>query len=529
MMLTGKNLIGYAQYGINEFTFAVGLEVAGNYNLFTFNEATAAEIDKAVILAAKAFETYRHIDGTSKAFFLESLAEAIAASKETLINVAMQETKLPQPRLDGEVQRTINQIKLFAALLKEGSWVKAVIDTAQPDRKPLPKPDIRQMQVPLGPVAVFGASNFPFAFSVAGGDTIAALAAGCPVVYKAHPAHPATSELVSQLVIDTIKKCNMPEGIFALLQGKTNECSITLVTHPGIKAVAFTGSFRGGKALFDAACKRTEPIPVYAEMGSVNPVFILPGMMEKESTAVAEKLAASNLLSVGQFCTNPGLIFSVKSVYTENFLSAFAAAIKLSNAESMLSESIYDNYNTCIKSLLVRDELKLKSYGKETNADKAVTAHMFQTDAKTFLANKDLWHEIFGPASIHVVAESTDELYKIANALQGQLTASVWSTEEDMDVVSGLMKILELKAGRVMINNVPTGVEVTHAMVHGGPYPATTDSRSTSVGTGAIYRFTRPVCYQNFPQKILPGALKNENLLNIQRFVNGEIGRGSIV
>lgn len=522
-MLSGKNLIGFAQYGLNDATFSTGLELDDQYHLFTFNEATSSEINIAVTLAEKAFHIYRNINPGDKVFFLESLAENIAVSKDIFIKVAMQETKLPQPRLEGEVQRTINQIKLFASLLKEGSWVNAIIDTAQPGRNPLPKPDLRQMQIPLGPVAVFGASNFPFAFAVAGGDTIAALAAGCPVVYKAHPAHPCTSELVAQLMIDTIKKCNLPEGVFSLLQSKTNACSIALVTHPKIKAVAFTGSFNGGKALFDAAAKRPEPIPVYAEMGSVNPVFILPGIMEKEATSVAEKLAASNLLSVGQFCTNPGLICSVKSQHTENFLTVFAAAIKLNSAESMLSESIYSNYNACIKSLLVKGELKLKSYGKSSDHNMSATAHMFQTSAKNFLANKDLWHEIFGPASIHVIAESIDELQSIATALQGQLTASVWAAENDMDTAAKLMHTLELKAGRVMMNNVPTGVEVTHAMVHGGPFPATTDSRSTSVGTGAIYRFTRPVCYQNFPQQILPDALRNENLLRIQRMVNGEV------
>ncbi|QEC66660.1 aldehyde dehydrogenase (NADP(+)) [Panacibacter ginsenosidivorans] len=528
MMLTGKNLIGYKLFGMNNETFSVAINFKNETGAYAFHEAATAEIDQAAMLAANAFEQYRKLSGTEKAFFLETLADAIAAAKDELIPVAMQETKLPQPRLEGEVQRTINQIKLFASLLREGSWVKAVIDTAQPDRKPLPKPDIRQMQIPLGPVAVFGASNFPFAFSVAGGDTISALAAGCPVIYKAHPAHPATSELVAQLVIDALKKCNMPEGLFALLQGKSNACSITLVQHPLVKAVAFTGSFTGGKALFDAACKRQEPIPVYAEMGSVNPVFILPNIMSKDANGIAEKLAASNLLSVGQFCTNPGLIFSVKSTDTENFLSTFASAIKQSNAGCMLSENIYHNYSANIKSLLVTEKLKLKSYGKEANTDKTVTAHMFQTDAKAFLANKDLWHEVFGPASIHVVAENIEELYSIANELQGQLTASVWADEDDMYAANELAQILALKAGRIMLNNVPTGVEVTHAMVHGGPYPATTDARSTSVGTAAIYRFTRPVCYQNFTQQMLPDALKNKNTLSIQRFVDGKIDQRDI-
>lgn len=515
-MLTGKNYIGYKQFNAGENMFSVTGDTS-------FSEATSFETDKAAMLAAAAFNVYRNVDNTVKALFLESLAVAIAAAKDELVKIAMQETSLPQPRLEGEVQRTINQIKLFAALLQEGSWVKAIIDTAQPNRKPLPKPDIRQMQIPLGPVAIFGASNFPFAFSVAGGDTIAALAAGCTVVYKAHPAHPATSELMAQTVINTLEKCKMPEGVFSLLQSKSNACSIALVMHPLIKAVAFTGSFNGGKALFDAACKREEPIPVYAEMGSVNPVFVLPGIMEKEGTAVAEKLAASNLLSVGQFCTNPGLIFSLQSGALENFLTVFAATVKQANAENMLSENICHNYNNGIKSLLIKEQLKLKSYGKETNTGKSATPHMFQTDAQTFLDNKDLWHEVFGPVSIHVIAKNISELYAVANAIQGQLTASVWAAEEDMIISKHLVEQLQLKAGRVIFNNVPTGVEVTHAMVHGGPYPAAADARSTSVGTGSVYRFTRPVCYQNFPQDLLPAVLKNINSKNITRFVNGEI------
>jgi len=520
-MLTGKNYIGYKQYGAGEYNFSV---TAG----CSFTEATTAETERAATVAAAAFDTYRNVDSKQKISFLESLAMAIATAKDELVKMAMQETSLTQPRLEGEVQRTINQIKLFAALLKEGSWVKAIIDTAQPERKPLPKPDIRQMQLPLGPVAVFGASNFPFAFSVAGGDTIAAFAAGCTVVYKAHPAHPATSEMMAQIVINSLEKCKMPEGVFSLLQSKSNACSIELVMHPLIKAVAFTGSFNGGKALFDAACKREEPIPVYAEMGSVNPVFVLPGIMQKEGTAVAEKLAASNLLSAGQFCTNPGLIFSLQSDATENFLTVFAATVMQANADNMLSENICHNYNKGIKSLLIQKELKLKSYGKETNTGKGATPHMFQTDAQAFLDNKELWHEIFGPVSIHVVAKNISELYAVANAMQGQLTAAVWAAEDDILISKKLVEQLQLKAGRVIFNNVPTGVEVTHAMVHGGPYPATTDTRSTSVGTGSVYRFTRPVCYQNFPQELLPSVLKNANSENIQRFVNGEISRSDL-
>ncbi len=528
-MITGKNLIGYTVSGNSDNISSSSVLENDQPLTFSFYEVSAEEIDEAAILGNDAFSKYRLCTAAQKIVFLEQIAEAITASKEELVKMAMHETHLPKPRLEGEVQRTINQIKLFAALLREGSWVKAIIDTAQPERTPLPKPDIRQMQVSIGPVAVFGASNFPFAFSVAGGDTISALAAGCPVVYKAHPGHPATSEMVGKIIIDAAKETNMPEGVFSLLQGKNNECSINLVTHPLIKAVGFTGSFNGGKALFDAAVKRAEPIPVYAEMGSVNPVFILPEILQQQATILAEKLAASNLLSAGQFCTNPGIIISLKSPDTAIFLAHFAACIKNANADSMLTNNICNNYISSIKKLSGAEDISLVSTGKESSVEMSATPQMFQIEAKHFLLNKDLWHEVFGPASIHVIADNEEELYAVATQLTGQLTASIWGTENDLAVFANLAKELELKAGRIIFNNVPTGVEVTHAMVHGGPYPATTFSNTTSVGSNAIYRFTRAVCYQNSPQQLLPDALKNENPLHIMRQVNGAYNNEAIV
>ena len=528
-MITGKNLIGYTVSGNGDNIFSSSVLENDQPLTFSFYEGSVEEIDKAAILGNSAFSKYRLCTAAQKKVFLEQIAEAIAASKEELIKMAMHETHLPKPRLEGEVQRTINQIKLFAALLQEGSWVKAIIDTAQPERTPLPKPDIRQMQIPIGPVAVFGASNFPFAFSVAGGDTISALAAGCPVICKAHPGHPATSEMVGKIIIDAANECNMPEGIFALLQGKNNECSINLVTHPLIKAVGFTGSFNGGKALFDAAAKRTEPIPVYAEMGSVNPVFILPEIMQQQATNLAEKLAASNLLSVGQFCTNPGIIISLKSADTDIFLTHFSDLIKDAGAGSMLTESISTNYHSGIKKLLYSGDITLKSSGKEADAEMSAIPCMLQIEATQFLSDKDLWHEVFGPSSIHVIANNEEELYTVAMQLTGQLTASIWGTENDLAAFANLAKELELKAGRIIFNNVPTGVEVTHAMVHGGPYPATTASNTTSVGSNAIYRFTHAVCYQNSPQQLLPEALKNENPQHIWRQVNGAYNNEAIV
>ncbi|MEP7144788.1 MAG: aldehyde dehydrogenase (NADP(+)) [Ferruginibacter sp.] len=528
-MITGKNLIGYTLSGKGNNTFSSSILQNDNPSVYSFHEASPEEIDTAAMLAHKAFSTYRFCTPDQKKSFLEKIAEAIANSKDELVKMAMHETHLPKPRLEGEVQRTINQAKLFASILEEGSWVKAIIDTAQPGRTPLPKPDIRQMQIPLGAVAVFGASNFPFAFSVAGGDTISALAAGCPVVYKAHPGHPATSELVGTIIIDIAKECGMPEGVFSLLQSKSNECSIQLVTHPLIKAVGFTGSFTGGEALFDAAAKRTEPIPVYAEMGSVNPVFILPEIMEQQATALAEKLAGSNLLSAGQFCTNPGVIISLRSPGTDNFLDHFSTCVKNAGADSMLNENICNNYNSGIKKLLNSGDITLQSSGKETSAMISAIPYMFQTSAKIFLSNKELAHEVFGPSSIHVVADNEEELYAVARQLTGQLTASIWGTDNDLSAFSALANELELKAGRIIFNNVPTGVEVTHAMVHGGPYPATSNSQTTSVGSNAIYRFTRAVSYQNSPQLLLPDALKNENPLHILRQVNGVFDNNAIV
>lgn len=521
-MITGKNYIGFSLSSINTKTFNGHGGTVRELSGAAFHEASKEEVDEAVSKSSKAFETYRLFDAEKKASFLDAIASAIEAAKDELMPVAMQETRLSQTRLTGEVQRTITQIKLFSQLLREGSWVNAIIDTAQPERKPLPKPDIRQMQIALGPVAVFGASNFPFAFSVAGGDTVSAFAAGCPVVYKSHPGHPATSEITAQLIIKAAKQTEMPDGVFSMLQGEGYQISIQLVTHPSIKAVAFTGSLAGGKALFDAAAKRKEPIPVYAEMGSINPVFVLPELMKQNGHAVADKLAASNTLSAGQFCTNPGLIISLDSMHTNEFLKQFENSVNNCTVESMLTEKIHRGYNQGIEKLSQSKDIDVITSTAVTDKEAAALPYIFKTNADTFLKNEDLLDEVFGPSSIQVVAGEEKQLYAIADRLPGQLTVSVWGTDDDFIKFKPLMQKLELKAGRIICNAVPTGVEVTHAMVHGGPYPATTDSRTTSVGTNAIYRFTRAVCYQGYPSELLPDALKNENPLNIWRKVNGK-------
>ncbi|MEP6684080.1 MAG: aldehyde dehydrogenase (NADP(+)) [Parafilimonas sp.] len=520
MIITGEQFIGNKRSAKGTTTFQSGPHI--------FYEATNNEIDEAVQKAYDAFLLYRNIAGTIKANFLQSIATGIEVQRDSLLQIAMQETHLTEPRLNGEINRTINQIKLFADLLNEGSWVKAIIDTAQPQRTPLPKPDIRQMQKAIGPIAVFGASNFPFAFSTAGGDTIAAFAAGCSVVCKAHPAHPILSEMIAQIIIDAVQKTNMPDGIFSMIQAASIEPAVNLVQHPLIKAVAFTGSFKGGKSIYDIAAKRDEPIPVYAEMGSTNPVFILPEIMQNKGIEIAKALAASNLLSTGQFCTNPAVIIANENSNTQNFQDVFASSIKEHAGDAMLTDSIFSSYQSNIQKLLEQNDVHIISKGNKSEKTNAVEPYMFATSADVFMNNKELHEEVFGPASLHIVAKNKDDLMQIAKSLKGQLTITIWATENDMLNYSELINYLELKAGRIIINNVPTGVEVTHAMMHGGPHPATTESKFTSVGTTSIYRFTRPVCYQNFDNKFLPDELKNENSNCIVRMVNGEYTKNKI-
>ena len=527
-MITGKQLIGFAKIGDTGIAFSHSKSIDGGNEVISFYEANRANVDQAMQKAVTAFEVYKQTSAGEKISFLERIAEEIVSLGSMLIDVTKIETSLPQQRLEGELQRTLNQIKLFVNLLKEGSWINAIIDTAQPDRVPLPKPDLRQMQVPLGVVAVFGASNFPYAFSVAGGDTISALAAGCPVVYKTHPGHPATSELVGDCIIRAAKITGMPEGIFSLLQGAGYELSNNIVKHPGVSAVAFTGSFQGGKALYNVASQREIPIPVYAEMGSINPVFILPGMLQQKRENIAATLAASNMLSAGQFCTNPGVFMSIRSKEADEFTNFFSASIAVANSDVMLSDKIYNSYCAGVERLKNIDELLVIKQGLDLGKANSAIPHIFETTGTYFEDHEELFEEVFGPASIHVRADSKDQLLRIAKKLPGQLTATVWATDEDIKEYAELFKILENKVGRLIMNGAPTGVEVTHAMVHGGPFPATTDSRSTSVGSNAIYRFTRALCFQNYSQNLLPQELQDENRNKIWRRVNNSLTNESI-
>ena len=517
--ITGKQVIKTNFTGTGKQTFSAWDPSKESTCTDIITEATADEVDTVCMAAREAFELYSKVTGLQRAIFLETIAENILLMGDQLIETAHAETGLPLPRLMGERGRTVDQLLQFAKLLKEGSWVRAIIDTAEPERRPVPKPDIRQMEVPLGPVAVFGASNFPFAFSVAGGDTVSALAAGCPVIFKAHPSHPATCEIMATAIINAIKACDMPHGVFGMVQGISHEVGGWLVAHPAIKAVGFTGSFSGGKALYDIAVRRAEPIPVYAEMGSVNPVFFLPGILKDKAEILSKGFAASITLGVGQFCTNPGLFVTLANAESKSFIEQTKTALEEIKVGPMLNKSIRDNYLTKVNEL--GNNIFLTTHtGKQLSA---VAPQLFSTNVTAAMQDNSIVEEIFGPSSVGVLAESKDELLSFAKHLQGHLTATVYGTNDDLQEYRELIDILQMKVGRLVVNGFPTGVEVTHAMVHGGPYPATTDSRSTSVGTTAIYRFTRPVCYQDFPDFLLPAELKEGNPLQILRTVNGGI------
>jgi len=520
--MTGKNIIGSTLSGEGTEKFYGENPATGEKLEPAFYEATEKEINRAIEAASEAFQTYRNVSGKDRAAFLENIGEEIVALGDELIQRCMQETGLPEARLTGERGRTVGQLKLFAALLREGSWVDAKVDTADPDRKPLPKADIRSMQRALGPVAVFGASNFPLAFSVAGGDTTSALAAGCPVVFKAHPAHPGVCELVGLAIQRAVKKSGMPEGTFSMVNGKSTQVGMALVKHPFITAVGFTGSFRGGKALFDEAAKRPVPIPVYAEMGSTNPVFILPDALKDRKEKIAEDLAAAVTLGVGQFCTSPGLVFLPESEDSSKFKNALSTSFKGINAGVMLTSGIQGSFEKGIERLKRTSGVETLAQGPSGESGSRGTAHLLHASIDSFLKDHTLEEEVFGPSTLAITANTKAELMQAARNLSGHITATLHGTPKDLEEYADLVSVLEQKVGRLIINGYPTGVEVCHSMVHGGPFPATTDSRTTSVGTGAINRFTRPVCYQNFPDSLLPPELKKDNPLGIWRIVNGE-------
>ena len=524
VMLSGKNIIGTRLSAEGSIVFRSENPANGEKLEPGFHEASEKEIWLAIERAAEAFQEYRNKNGKSRAEFLEAIADEIMGIGDDLIVRCMAETGLPEARLKGERGRTTGQLKMFASYLRDGSWVEARVDKADSTRTP-PKPDIRSMQKALGPVGVFGASNFPLAFSVAGGDTASALAAGCPVVFKAHPAHAGTCELVGMAIVRAASKTGMPDGTFSMVHGKSTAVGLAIVRHPLIKAIGFTGSYRGGKALFDVANSRPVPIPVYAEMGSTNPVFILPEALREKKEQIARDLAASVTLGVGQFCTNPGLVFYQDE--KQNFAEEFSKSLRDSAPGVMLTSYIQESYQAGVNKLSATKGVQILVKGTAPAGGCYAPVYLFRSTAEVFMTDHSLEEEVFGPSTLAVTVDSKAELLRVATQLGGHLTATIHATEKDLAEYEELIRILEQKVGRIIINGYPTGVEVTHAMVHGGPFPATTDSRSTSVGTDAIKRFARPVCYQNFPQSLLPEELRDENPLRIVRMVNGIVSRES--
>ncbi len=523
MELHGKNILGREVSRLGHLTYQAFNPLMGKFLDTFFYEATPEEIHRALELAHQAFPYYHRRSAEEIAVFLEKIAEEIAGLGDQLIEIAQAETALPPDRLAGERARTLNQIRMFASLVREGSWVQASIDRAQPERKPVPKPDLRRMLIPIGPVVVFGASNFPLAFSVAGGDTASALAAGNPVIVKVHPAHPGTSELVARAITKASGKAGLPAGVFSMIHGSGPDAGLMLVRHPLTRAVGFTGSLRAGRALFDAAAQRPDPIPIYAEMGSVNPVFVLPGALHDRCESIAEGLKQSVTLGVGQFCTCPGLVVGTEDGSMTRFVETLARLFAASRPATMLYPGILrafeagvDRFSRIPGVTVTRSSLRPDSHKTEA------APTLFWTAGETFLKCPGLSDEVFGPSTLIVRCSNREELEKVARGLQGQLTATIHGTSEDLAEFKGLVALLEDKAGRLIFNGFPTGVEVCPSMHHGGPYPATTNTGFTSVGTAAIQRFARPVCYQNFPQESLPPELRNTNVRKIWRLVDNQ-------
>jgi NADP-dependent aldehyde dehydrogenase len=528
-MFNGSNNIGFARSANGDEKVKVFSTALQNYLPEEFTCATGEEIEQAMVKANDAFGVYRNTCGEERALFLESIAEEILNIGDILIERAMLETGLTEARLLGERGRTVTQLKMFAALLREGSWVEAVIDPAMPERKPLPRADLRKMLYPIGPVAVFGASNFPFAFSTAGGDTASALAAGNPVVIKAHMAHLGTNELVANAIIIAAKKCNMPDGVFSSLVGEGAQLGQALAKHPFTKAIGFTGSFRAGMALYKTAVNDREvPIPVYAEMSSINPVLLLPGKIETEGDKTATQLAASITLGIGQFCTNPGLLFIIDNSSADTFINKLAEQLQGAAAGLMLNQAICRSYYEGREKMVGEKGIDTVFSGNNESGSYKGSPVLMSVQAANFIANTSLQNEIFGPASLIVKCTDQAQLLEAIDSLHGQLTGTVFGSMNDIHGYSKCIDALTGKVGRIIYNSVPTGVEVCHAMIHGGPFPATTDGRTTSVGAEAIKRFVRPVCYQDCPEAFLPDALKDKNPLGIMRKVDGSYTRSLI-
>jgi NADP-dependent aldehyde dehydrogenase len=490
-----------------------------------FSAAGDNEVSQACAAAEAAFAEMRALPHERRAVLLDSIADSLTAAGDSLVDIASRETGLPEARLRGELGRTTGQLRLFAAEVRSGGWLRLRIDPAMPERTPLPRSDLRMQMVPLGPVAVFGASNFPLAFSVAGGDTASALAAGCPVVVKGHPAHPGTSEIAAEAVTQAVRSCGFPPGTFSLLNGPGIELGGALVADPRIKAVGFTGSRGGGLALMKIAASRPVPIPVYAEMSSINPVLLFSSALADRAEALARDFVASLTLGAGQFCTNPGLVLAIESEGLDRFLASASQALEKSSAAPMLTPGIFQAFQDGVA--------RLAGGGRATMVGRGAAgglycgqAALFAIPAEDFLADEAAAEEIFGAASLVVRCGTAAELAKVVSRLEGQLTATLHFDEADEPAVAEVVPSLERLAGRLVANGWPTGVEVSHAMVHGGPFPATSDGRSTSVGSLAIERFLRPVCYQDFPDSLLPGALRRGGQQGLPHRLDGNFRIG---
>jgi NADP-dependent aldehyde dehydrogenase len=521
-MFNGAILVGASErqggapfFAIDPSTGAKG-EVA-------FHNASAADVADACALADAAFESFSTLTPEARAAFLEAVADGIMAIGDLLITTAMSETGLPRGRLEGERGRTVGQLRLFAGYVRQGDWLDATIDKALPERQPLPRSDLRRVNQSVGPVAVFGASNFPLAFSVAGGDTASAFAAGCPVVVKGHPAHPGTGELVARAIAAAVRSCGLHEGVFSYLPGTTNDLGGALVADPRIKAVGFTGSRGGGLSLMKIAAERAEPIPVYAEMSSINPVVLLPGALAARAEALGTAFVGSLTLFSGQFCTNPGLVIALDSPDLDRFVASAAEALSGNAAQVMLTPGIHAAYEKGVAALSGAEGVTTVARGVAGDGVNRGQHALFATSGDRFRANPALAHEVFGSSSILVKCATVEEMIATIADLEGQLTATLQMEESDQADAARLLPTLSRKVGRVLANGWPTGVEVTHAMVHGGPFPSTSDGRSTSVGTLAMMRFLRPVCYQDVADAVLPPALQAANPWQLNRRVEGRL------
>ncbi len=499
----GKHLIAGDWVG-TETTF---MSQPSSGDAHAFSHGTPELVDRACQAAEEAFWSFGYSSRQDRAAFLNAIADEIDARGDQITQIGCEESGLPAARLQGERGRTTGQLRLFADHILKGDYLDVRHDTALPDRAPLPRPDMKMIQRPIGPVAVFGASNFPLAFSTAGGDTASALAAGCPVVVKGHSAHPGTGEIVAEAIHAAIKSCDLPAGVFSLVQGGARDVGQSLVQHPLIKAVGFTGSLGGGRALFDLCAQREEPIPFFGELGSVNPMFILPEALATRGASIGTGWAGSLTMGAGQFCTNPGISVLIEGAEADAYIQAASEALADVGAQTMLTDGIAAAYRAG------RDRVSGTAGVREVLTSvcdmRNATPYLFATTGQEWLADEALGEEVFGPLGLVVTVRDLDEMLKVARSLQGQLTCTLHMDDGDSAVAQRLMPVLERKAGRILANGFPTGVEVCDAMVHGGPYPASTNFGATSVGTLAIRRFLRPVCYQNVPQAALPTDLQS--------------------